>query len=69
MGSWWITLLSIVMWLPPFEVPFLDVLGYPELCLEVSLICLIVGGPLASLGVLRYEKWCLRASSGVYGRK
>jgi hypothetical protein len=68
MGSWWITF-SIVMWLPPLGVLFLVVLESPGLCLEVLLICLIVGGPMAGLGVLWYEKWCLRASSGVYGRK
>jgi hypothetical protein len=68
-GSWWITFFYIVMWFLPFGVPFLVVLSCLGLCLEVSLIYLIVGGPLAGLGVLWCGKWCLRASSGVFGRK
>jgi hypothetical protein len=35
----------------------------------VLLICLIVGSPLAGLGVQWFGKWCLGASSDVYGRK
>jgi hypothetical protein len=57
------------MWLPPFGVPLLLILGCPELCLVVLLICLIVGGPFAGLGVLWCGKWSLHASSSVYGRK
>jgi len=38
-------------------------------CLDVSLICMIVGGPLVGHGALRFGKWCLRAYFGVYGRK
>jgi hypothetical protein len=48
---------------------FLVVLGCPGLYLEVLLICLTVGGPMAGLGVRRCGKWCLHVSSDVYGRK
>jgi len=34
------------MWLPLFGVFFSIALGCPGLCLGVSLICMIVGGPL-----------------------
>jgi hypothetical protein len=57
------------MWLPLFGVFFSIALGCPELCLDVSLICMIVGGPLVGQGVLGCGKWCLHASFGVYGRK
>jgi len=33
------------------------------------LICMVVGGPLASQGVLQCGKWCLHASFGVCGGK
>jgi len=65
MGGLWTTFFFIVMWIPPFEVLFLVVLGCPGLCLDVLLICMIVGGPLASQRVLQCEKWCLHASFGV----
>jgi len=39
---------------------FLVVLGCPGLYLEVLLICLTVGGPMAGLGVRRCGKWCLQ---------
>jgi hypothetical protein len=39
-----------------FRELFSIVLGCPELYLDMLLICLTVGSPLASQGVLRYEK-------------
>jgi hypothetical protein len=69
MGIRWITFFSAVMWLLPFGVPFLVVLGCHGLCLEVLLIYLIVSGPMAGLGLMQCKKWCLCASSGVYGKK
>jgi hypothetical protein len=39
------------------------------LCLDVSLICMIVGGPLVGQRALQCGKWCLCASFGVDGRK
>jgi hypothetical protein len=35
----------------------------------MSLISMIVGGPLVGQGALRYKKWCIRASFGVYEMK
>jgi hypothetical protein len=59
----------IVMWLPLFGLFFSIALGCLGLCLDVSLICMIVGGPLVGQGALRCGKCCLRAAFGVYGRK
>jgi len=44
-------------------------LGCPRLYLDMSLISMIVGGPLVGQGALRYKKWCIRASFGVYEMK
>jgi hypothetical protein len=57
-----------MMWLLAFGVLFSVILGCPRLCLDM-LICLIVGSPLASQGVLWCEKWCLCSFFDVYGRK
>jgi hypothetical protein len=52
-----------------FGALFSVVLGCPGLCLDVLLICMTIGGPLAGQGVQWCEKWCLRASFGVCGGK
>jgi hypothetical protein len=52
-----------------FGVPFSAVLGCLGLCLDVSLICMTIGDPLAGQGVLQCQKWCLHASFTVCGGK
>jgi hypothetical protein len=42
----WTTFFFIVMWLMLFEVLFSIALGCLGLCLDVSLTCMIIGGPL-----------------------
>jgi hypothetical protein len=57
------------MWLTLCGLIFLIVLVSLGLCREDFLTCLLVGGNLEGRGVLRFGRWCLFASFGVFGNK
>jgi hypothetical protein len=67
MRSLWTTSFSLQCGFRYLECVFSIVLGCPGLCLDVLLICMTAGVPLAGQGVLQYRKWCLHAFFGVYG--
>jgi hypothetical protein len=57
------------MWLTLCGLKFLIVLVCLGLCREELLTCLLVGGNLEGRGVLRFGRWCLFASFGVFGER